>query len=249
MKAIYVEIVGVKGSAPRGVGTAMKVTKAQTIGTIGGGALEHQAIATARRILADGAADFEQTVPLGPGLGQCCGGSVRLLFTRFVRETDAPGCIAPMRQGSDRPLWIWGAGHVGRALVAQGEGFQITWVDDATTRFPPDMPAHAIPVVTHDMPRLVPHAPKDAAHLILTYSHDIDFALCAALLKHGFGFCGLIGSATKRARFFKRLQALGLDPSPLICPIGDKTLGKQPDMIAHGTLKALLARAPEKEFA
>ncbi|MFC6588613.1 XdhC family protein [Sulfitobacter pacificus] len=96
------------------------------------------------------------------------------------------------------------------------------------------------------MPRLAAHAPQDAHHLIFTYAHDIDLALCAALLKRGTASIGLIGSATKWARFRKRLIATGLDPAPVTCPIGDKALGKSPDQIAKGVIKALLVSTQPK---
>jgi len=91
--------------------------------------------------------------------------------------------------------------------------------------------------------RLVPHAPVRAEHLIATYAHDLDLALCHALLTHDFAGAGLIGSATKWARFRARLSALGHAPaqiSRIACPIGDPALGKHPQAIALGVATALL---------
>lgn len=250
MSAIYVEITRTRGSAPRDAGTVMKVTAEGIFGTIGGGALEHRAIARARQLLRDGATSWQETIPLGPGLGQCCGGSVSLRFsdsgTLALPEPPPP---TPAHAGPARPLWVWGAGHVGRAIVAQAApsgAFDITWIDDAPDRYPVEIPANVTTLPAADMPRAVAFAPADAHHLILTYSHDIDLKLCAALLRHGFAFCGLIGSDTKRARFAKRLSEMGLDPARITCPIGDKSLGKHPDRIAAGTIRALL---PAKETA
>ena len=93
--------------------------------------------------------------------------------------------------------------------------------------------------------RLVHHAPESAEHLILTYSHEIDFALCHALLEHGFGFAGLIGSETKWARFRKRLATLGHPDARIAricCPIGQKSYGKHPQAIAIGVAAHLLNR-------
>ena len=109
MTAIYIEIIATKGSAPRDAGTAMKVTPDALFGTIGGGALEHQAIAHARFMLATDAPETRQTIPLGPGLGQCCGGSVRLLFTRQARPVDADVFIAAYCLPATYPMhanWI-----------------------------------------------------------------------------------------------------------------------------------------------
>lgn len=247
MSAIYVEITATKGSAPRDAGTVMQVTATDIRGTIGGGALEHRAIETARQMLDRETPDISQTIALGPGLGQCCGGAVTLLFTRTPRALPAaPGIdiAQPPVTATRRPLWIWGAGHVGRALVAHAaptEAFDITWVDTTRGRFPTPMPAGLTALPAQDMPRMMPYAPRDALHLILTYAHDIDLALCAAALSHGFGYCGLIGSATKWARFRKRLRALALDPRAITCPIGDPAQGKHPQQIAAGTIRYLLA--------
>lgn len=153
--------------------------------------------------------------------------------------------VEPVRP-ADRPLWIWGAGHVGRALVDVLHplpGFRLTWVDTDAARFPDHVPAAVTAVPAADPVALVPHAPQDAAHLILTYSHSLDLGLCHALLCHEFAACGLIGSATKWARFRSRLAALGHADDQIAriqCPIGDPSLGKQPHRIAIGVAHRLL---------
>ena len=252
--AIYIEITGTRGSAPRDAGTAMRVTAEHIEGTIGGGALEHSAIARARYLLATGGAEESRTIPLGPSLGQCCGGAVTLRYTRAPKQTDRAGKAKhlPMETQRDRlPLWIWGAGHVGRAVVAAcpPQAFAVTWIDSSADRFPDSCRAGITKIPAADMPLLAARAPVRAHHLIFTYSHDIDLALCAALLRRGAASIGLIGSATKRARFFKRLRAMGLEPAPITCPIGDKTLGKAPREIAHGTVQALLLASQPKVSA
>lgn len=251
MTAIFVEITATRGSAPRDAGTVMKVTADSIDGTIGGGALEHQAIAHARKMLANGRLEDTQTVPLGPGLGQCCGGAVGLRYTTTPRPLDAATPLPLPEVQSDMPLWLWGAGHVGRAVVAAcpPRAFAITWIDSAADRFPKDVPPHITATPAADMPRLAAHAPQNAHHLIFTYSHDIDLALCAALLKRGAESVGLIGSDTKKSRFSRRLRDMGLDPSGIICPIGDKSLGKLPAQIAHGALISLIARTQTKVSA
>ena len=247
MSAVWVEIVNVRGSSPRDTGTAMRVDAKTLDGTIGGGALEHRAIAIAREMIAKDTPARIERFALGPGLGQCCGGAVTLRFDRTPKSVDP----APLPTHRERtrgarpavPLWIWGAGHVGRAVVAAADPnvFQLTWIDDAPDRFPNAVPDHVTTVPAADMARLAGAAPR-APHLIFTYSHQIDFALCAALLRRDTLSVGLIGSATKRARFFKRLRALGLDPARITCPIGERSLGKAPHQIAAGTLAALSER-------
>lgn len=148
-----------------------------------------------------------------------------------------------------RHLWIWGAGHVGRALVqvmAPIPDIAITWVDTAPNRFPPDIPDVVTTVPAARPAELVHHAPADAEHLILTYSHALDLDLCHRLLNHDFAFAGLIGSKTKWARFRSRLAALGHAPeriADITCPIGDPTLGKHPQAIAVGVATSLLQPA------
>lgn len=244
MSAIWVEVVAVRGSAPRDPGTAMKVTAQGIEGTIGGGALEFEAISEARRVLSQGGAEVLRTYPLGPDLGQCCGGAVTLLFTRAPRLVDVPQRPTPQFAGPTLGrLWIWGAGHVGRAVVRglPALAYDITWVDASHDRFPERVRKGIKVVPAADMPLLAKRAPVGAHHLIFTYSHEIDLALCAALLKRGAASIGLIGSETKKARFFKRLRGMGLDPSPVQCPIGDKALGKAPDAIARGVVAQLLS--------
>lgn len=231
--AIRITITKTAGSVPREAGTQMLVWAERTEGTIGGGALEWEAMAEARRMLQDGRAEHTARIPLGPNLGQCCGGSVSLLWER-AEEMAAPPA---------RPLWIYGAGHVGRALVhvmAPLPDFAITWVDTHPERFPR---TGVTTLVARDPALVVKHAPPEADHLILTYSHEIDLALCHAVLSHPFHSAGLIGSATKWARFKTRLAALGHAPaqiSRIACPIGDPGLGKHPAAIALGVATAMI---------
>lgn len=250
---IYVEITGTRGSTPRDTGTTMIVSANTTKQTIGGGALEYGAIKTARKILGEGGKERSETIPLGPNLGQCCGGAVTLRYTYtpplFAIELDQ-FTVHPIVSKRPHPkhLWLWGAGHVGRAIVkaAPPQAFNITWIDEAADRFPAHIPTHVTQTPAADMPLLASRAPAYAHHLIFTYSHEIDLALCAALLKCGAASIGVIGSDTKWARFSKRLRAMGLDPAPITCPIGDKSLGKHPAQIAQGAVRSLLSDTQTK---
>lgn len=155
------------------------------------------------------------------------------------------GWLSEPATPAKRPLWVWGAGHVGRAVVGMAAlcpEFAVTWIDTDATRFPADLPADVTAIPAADPVRLIPHAPADAEHLIFTYSHALDFALCDAALARGFRSCGVIGSNTKWARFSKRLSALGHDPARITCPIGDPGLGKTPSAIALGVLTGLVSR-------
>lgn len=176
----------------------------------------------------------------------------RLALARSQGLPPAPGLvdgwmIEPLHAPA-RAIWVWGAGHVGRALVdvlAPLPDLAITWIDTAPERFPENPPAGVRLLPAAAPAALVAHAPPQAEHLIVTYSHALDLDLCHRLLRHGFGFAGLIGSATKWARFRSRLIGLGHAPEAvarITCPIGDPALGKHPQAIALGVGAALLAR-------
>jgi len=245
MSGIRVTVASVQGSAPREEGAAMLVRADGIAGTIGGGALEWEAMRIARQMLADGRAYAEQRMALGPALGQCCGGAVVLRFE----------ACAGLERGDGTAVWVWGAGHVGRAIVATVAPLPevaISWVDTGAARFPEFVPEGVETVVAADMPRLMGHAPVHAHHLILSYSHEIDLALCHAALTRGFASCGLIGSATKWARFRARLGQLGhsdAEISRIACPIGNPALGKHPQSIAVGVAARLLKEHLHKESA
>lgn len=152
----------------------------------------------------------------------------------------------------DRQLWLYGAGHVGRAIVpalAPLPDIAITWVDTALERFPQNTPTNVATLVAKNPADAVRHAPADAEHLVLTYSHAYDLEICHRLLAHGFGRAGLIGSATKWARFRKRLAALGHGEhqiARIACPIGDPELGKHPQAIAIGVAAAFVRAGCKK---
>ena len=272
------------GSSPREVGAAMLVWEGGQSGTVGGGALEYEAVARARGMLGAGGARLDREA-LGPKLGQCCGGAVTVL-TEVYDPASLPlaeaGVVARAVDGRAMPLavkrmlarargegvmpspalvqgwmveplaraeregWVWGAGHVGRALVAvlaPLPGVAVTWVDVGIGRFPDVLPVGVRVRVAGDPAAVVAEAPAAAEHYILTFSHALDLELCHRLLLRGFAACGLIGSATKWARFRSRLAALGHGAGEIAridCPIGDPSLGKHPQAIAVGVAAAFL---------
>ena len=274
---VRVLVAAHRGSVPREAGTAMLVRAQDILGTIGGGTLEHEAIAQARAMLADGTARARRAVPLGPALGQCCGGHVELAFERFEHLPDmteifarGPGempfaarrAVQALREGrpapilagdwlvepvapAATPLWLYGAGHVGRAVVRVFDGlpFALTWVDDAPARFPDPLPGAALPLVAANPADAVAHAPAGAIHIVMTYSHALDLEICHRVLSRPHAHLGLIGSDTKAARFRSRLAQLGHAPATIArlnCPIGIRTLGKAPAAIAVGLASELL---------
>ena len=266
--AALVSLVAVAGSAPRDAGTRLVVTRLGFHGTIGGGALEWRALAEAQALLGQKTTRAE-SLALGPALGQCCGGKVELLTEVFVAE-DLPRLRALAAQEaagpfsltgrivspgyreefgrSLRPLFLFGAGHVGRALVLALAPlpFAITWVDSRPAAFPAAFPANVTARQADNPTLLLAAAPIGSFVLVMTHSHALDLALVAtALAQPQLAYVGLIGSATKRARFEARLREGGLAAeriAALVCPIGMAGItSKEPASIAASTVAQLLA--------
>ena len=251
--AVVVEVVAHQGSVPREAGTRMLVSAREVLGTIGGGHLELKAIEQARALLAGEPAAREQHWPLGPALGQCCGGAVTLRYTPLADSDPAAWPRAEPRF----VLQLYGAGHVGRAIVKLLEGIdcRVQWIDERESEFPAAPgAAHVERLCVEPVEAEVRSAPPGAFYLVLTHSHDLDLRITEAILRRGdFGFCGLIGSATKRARFLRRFEARGIAPEAvarLSCPIGVPGIaGKEPEVIAVAVVAQLLQQEAQSPAA
>ena len=295
-------VIEVKGSAPRDIGAAMFVTADSIHATIGGGSLEFEIMAAARAMMSS------TTMPrpmwqrhivnaaLGPDMGQCCGGYVRVLLEllgpaecdhllaipalAFADTTPspspspslalvlahplaagAPPSLVPSAtdkpqavttgitddglaftaalSGQYTPLFLYGAGHIGRALIGHLVALDcdVHWVDIDAMRFPSDMPLSAHRVIAANPAIIAKHAPSGAIHLVVTHSHALDEAICHQLLTDdNFARLGLIGSATKAARFRGRLAKAGIGENTiekLVCPMGLAAItGKAPARVA-----------------
>jgi xanthine dehydrogenase accessory factor len=195
------------------------------------------------------ARDAASEAPLAIRRAQKTARGEGVAIPRFVQGWLAEPVAPPLR-----PVWIWGAGHVGRALVAvlaPLPGLSLTWIDTAPERFPTILPQGATIRSATNPAELVPLAPRDAEHVIVTYSHALDLDLCHRLLGHGFGACGLIGSASKWVRFRNRLHGLGHGApqvARIACPIGDPALGKHPQAIAISVAAAFLSQPHAARF-
>ena len=145
-----------------------------------------------------------------------------------------------------REIWVWGAGHVGTALMnvlMPLPGFRLTWADPDPARFPTGLPDHVRTLAAENPADLANLVPAEAEHFVMTYSHAIDLDICHRVLSRPFRFLGLIGSKSKSARFRSRLRALGHSPAQIermICPIGDPSLGRHPQAIALGVATGIL---------
>jgi xanthine dehydrogenase accessory factor len=250
--AVVVEVLATQGSVPREAGTRMLVSAHEVLGTIGGGRLEHQAIADARALMAGSGGVVEQHVALGPTLGQCCGGALDLRLT-LLSGTDPGGWPQPEPCFN---LQLYGAGHVGRAIVQLLAGLpcRVQWIDERESEFPADPPppcaTHIERICVEPVQAEVTAAPPGAYYLVLTHSHDLDMAISQAILQRGdFGYFGLIGSSTKRARFERRLRQRGVADAMLarmVCPIGVPGIkSKAPEAIAVAVVAQLLQCAAD----
>ena len=273
---VRASLVEVRGSAPREAGAMMLITATDIWQTIGGGSLEFEVMATARALLAAPGGPWQRQVisaALGPDMGQCCGGHVKVLLEYIgVEEAavlaalaacrrlahplsgaappvdagdavvgltrDRLAFVAPVAQPG-RPLFLYGAGHIGRALAPHLAALQLDlhWVDIEEARFPGALPGGVTRVVAADPAVIAAHAPPDAFHLVITHNHALDEAICHRILSGpGFARLGLIGSATKAARFRSRLTKAGIAPDMLdrlVCPVGLPAItGKHPARVA-----------------
>ena len=295
-----VTVVGAQGSTPRETGARMLVWDDHFTGTIGGGALERQALEQARRLIGqDVRRHALQDYPLGPLLGQCCGGKVRLLVERLdgasrpwlddaVRAcaggepfrlqaefedgglqrsvaaagdapSDSPRTPVPqvkrlseLMQPATPKLVIFGAGHIGQAVARAFAPlpFDLEWLASREDLRPEAGGTRADVMSEDDLEACIEAATPGALFVIFTHSHDLDYRLTRAVLKRAdFGYLGLIGSRTKRARFEGRLRDDGFaELSRLTCPIGISSLkSKAPAVIAVSLAAELLQLTQDPE--
>ena len=249
--AVLVCVQSSRGSVPREAGAWMAVHAQGTVGTIGGGRLELDAIAQARNMLLQSPAPAPHTerYALGPSLGQCCGGEVHLQYA-CIGGAD----IATLAQRLRPSLWpvaLFGGGHVGRALVrVLGTlPMDVRWIDSRDEIFPDPVPEtvqceHSDPV----QGAVATLAPQSCV-LVMSFSHAEDLDIVAACLARqraqgDLPYIGLIGSRTKWATFRKRLQARGFTDAELAhvtSPIGVPGIAdKRPEVIAVAVAAQLL---------
>ncbi len=241
-----------KGSVPRETGTRMLVAADAVVGTIGGGHLELQAIEHARTLLADGGAAarrIEREIALGPSLGP---------MLRRRADAALAGAVAAALSAWPAPaprfhLQLYGAGHVGRAIAALAGRHRLPRAVDRRARQRVSgserrRRTSSACASSRSRPRWRGRR-AGACFLVLTHSHELDLRITEAILRRGdFAYLGLIGSATKRARFVHRFQERGIGADALArltCPIGVTGIGgKEPEVIAIAVVAQLLQQSP-----
>jgi xanthine dehydrogenase accessory factor len=236
-----VRVAGTKGSTPRETGTWMLVSMLTTYGTIGGGQLEYMAIDKARQVL--GRPDDASTmldVPLGPEIGQCCGGRVEVeirlgddeLASALIREAEQEEAGLPH-------FYIFGGGHVGKAIAAAVALLPVRAIVVETRANELEGISPGVETMLTPMPEeAVRAAPAGSAFAILTHDHALDFLIVAEALKRSdAAYVGMIGSKTKKATFrswfLKTAGGTEMQFARLISPIGGEAVrDKRPAVIA-----------------
>jgi xanthine dehydrogenase accessory factor len=248
---VLVRVESTQGSAPREAGTWMAVWADGLTATIGGGQLEFQATREARDLLAGTRAPFDgiQRYPLGPSLGQCCGGVMYLSYRR-IASADAPALQRELVARLE-PVALFGGGHVGAALarLLAALPFAVRWIDSRDGVFPEQLPVQIDTEHSEPVQDAVAALAPGSRVLIMSFSHAEDLDIVIACLKrlrqrNDLPYIGLIGSKTKWATFSHRLEARGFTADELAritCPIGVPGItGKEPEVIAVAVAAQLL---------
>ena len=225
---VIATVLGGAGSIPRDQGSKMVITANSQFDTLGGGHLEFKVTEQARELIAKNEVGNQvQHFPLGASLGQCCGGSVTVLFESFIQQ--------------GMHLTVFGAGHVAKSLIKILGDLpgQVNWVDNREDMFPEPQ---SIPknVKTHLMEYptdIIKTLPANSQILVLTHNHQLDYEIVETAIKRDdLSFIGCIGSDTKAKRFQMRLQHKGLSQAQIqsmICPVGQLDIpGKLPMQVA-----------------
>ena len=176
------------------------------------------------------------------------------LTRRIVEPYEGPAYMmrsggAALERFGEEPtaLYLFGAGHVGRALAAAIAPlpFAVTWIDMRPGAIPAEFATNITAIREGDPVALLARAPNQAFVAVMTHSHALDLDLTiAALNAKRFAYVGLIGSATKRARFTAAMRKMGMTAElveSLVCPIGLTAIrDKAPAAIAASIVAQLL---------
>lgn len=234
-----VEIIDAKGSTPRDKGTWMLVSKELIFGTIGGGQLEYMAIDQAREMLV-GRGTSLLSIPLGPEIGQCCGGRVEVGI-KMVDEALKDELLAAVASDDRRlpDIYVFGGGHVGHALASAFALLPVrTIVVETRAEALEGMPGNVETRLTPVPEAAVRQARAGSAFVVLTHDHALDFLIVSeALSRNDAAYVGMIGSRTKKAVFkswyLKKTAGTEQAFARLVSPIGgDAVRDKRPAVIA-----------------
>jgi len=226
----------------------MLITSKYLFGSIGGGQLEYSVIQKAKKFLNEKEIINNEiiNIPLGPSIGQCCGGYAQVKITKYDNGLQSLKNEKLIIKKLDN-LYIFGAGHVGQELSSKSVDldFNVHLIDSRNEYLKIQNGKEIIPIFTTFPWMIVKNLPKKSYYIVLTHSHDYDFKIINEILNlNTFQFVGLIGSKTKRKRFSNRLVKLGYNQhlvNKIECPIGLKNItSKKPGEIAISIIARLL---------
>lgn len=252
---IRVALTRVRGSSPRDEGTEMFVAPKALWGTIGGGQLEFLAINAARDMLRDGTLHQDLDVPLGPEIGQCCGGRVELKLTRMRVSDKWAATERAVRRDETLPhVYVMGAGHVGRALANQFQHLPVRCILVDTRVEEIELCTANVETRVSAIPEAdIRSAPEGSAFIVLTHDHGLDFLLTTtALERQDAAYVGMIGSATKRVKLrnWAHKNCDGQSIEHLRCPIGASgSRDKRPSVIATFVVAEVMAELTSETAA
>jgi xanthine dehydrogenase accessory factor len=235
-----VEVTQARGSTPREKGAWMLVSPSAIFGTIGGGQLEFLAIDKARELIGENVASGALDIPLGPEIGQCCGGRVEIGISLVDERKRAELERRAAAEDEGRPhVLVFGGGHVGHALSAALTllPLSVTVIETRADALDGIAPGAAT-LLTPVPEEAVRAAPAGSAFVVLTHDHALDFLIVAEALKRGdAAYVGMIGSKTKKATFrswyFREAGGTEEEFGRLVSPIGGSDLrDKRPAVIA-----------------
>lgn len=230
---VLLTVVESRGFTPQKAGAHMLLSaEGETVGTIGGGAIEHEALREARALMASGEAARTVKKHLTQELGMCCGGEM-VVYLEVLEAMPR--------------LFVYGAGYLARpiAALAAGAGFQVTVVDARpewaqSERFPTatlrcqDPEEHARTLASTENDFVV----------VTTHDHALDQRLVQWLLPKPFRFVGMVGSLAKQRKFALRLRARGFTDEQIArlrTPLGLAIGAQTPEEIAVSVLAELIA--------
>ena len=245
---IKAKLISTEGSVPRDTGTFMLITSKYLFGSIGGGQLEYSVIQKAKKFLNEKEIINNEiiNIPLGPSIGQCCGGYAQVKITKYDNGLQSLKNEKLKINKLDN-LYIFGAGHVGQELSSKSVDldFNVHLIDSRNEYLKIQNEKEIIPIFTTFPWMIVKNLPKKSYYIVLTHSHDYDFKIINEILNlNTFQFIGLIGSKTKRKKFSNRLVKLGFNLhliNKIECPVGLKNItSKKPGEIAISIIARLL---------
>ncbi len=245
-KIVKAKIIEVKGSSPNNLDDIILISTDTIFGTIGGGNLEYLVIDAARKLIDNNIANKVMSIPLGPGIGQCCGGYVQVKLSLHSNSKDAlknENFVNNVKPN----LYVFGSGHIGQALISKLENINFnTFIIDSREDYLRMTNIKNVNYLLSKKPwEIVSKLEDNSYFIVLTHSHDYDLKILNEILKKNNIFVGLIGSLTKKKRFYKRLIDNGYNKSiveKIECPIGiDIGNSKDPNEIAFSIITRIIS--------